>query len=149
YWAAQLRDIPALTFGAPTHPEGRDGQRYCGVRFHSRAAYLAVLAIAARTKTDTSRVLLAVIACAVARVTGHPTVTSKVIVNNRFRPGFADAIASLSQNSVLSIEVAGATVDEVVARARVASRNAAMHAYYDPTELDALIERLDRERGYA
>lgn len=148
YWESQLRSIPSLTFGEPTHPEGRLGKRYWHGRAHSPAAYLAMLAIAARTKTDTSRVLLAIIATAIARTTGVNPVIAKVIVSNRFRPGFAEAVGPLSQDSLVSIDVADATVDQVIARARQASLVAAKYAYYDPDQLDELTTRLDQERGY-
>ncbi len=148
YWESQIRHIPPLTFGEPTHPGGRLGKRYWHGRFSSPAAYLAVLAIARRTRTDSSRVLLALIATAIARVTGVNPLTAKVTLNNRFRPGFAGAIASLSQNSVLTLDLADATVDEAVARARRVSLAAGMYAYYDPEQLDELIARLDAERGY-
>jgi hypothetical protein len=148
YWESQVRHIPPLTFGEPTHPEGRLGQRYWHGRFSSPAAYLAMLAIARRTRTDSSRVLLALIATAIARVTGVNPLTAKVILNNRFRPGFAGAIASLSQNSVLTLDLADATIDEAVARARRVSLAAGMYAYYDPEQLEQLIARLDAERGY-
>ena len=148
YWESQLRGVRSLTFGEPTHPEGRLGSRYWHGRFHSPAAYLAMLAIAARTRTDTSRVLLAIIATAIGRATGVSPLTAKVIVSNRFRPGFAEAIAPLSQNSVVTIDTAGVTIDEVVSRARRASIVAAKNAYYDPDELDELMARLDRERGF-
>ncbi|MEE3921415.1 hypothetical protein V2I01_33750 [Micromonospora sp. BRA006-A] len=62
------------------------GPRYWHGRFSSPAAYLAVRAIAARTRTDTSRVLLAVIAIAIGRATGVSPLTAKLIVGNRFRP---------------------------------------------------------------
>ncbi len=148
YWESQLRGIPPLTFGEPTHPEGWRGKRYWHGRFSSTAAYLATMAIAQRTRTDSSRVLLALIATAIGRVTGVSPLTTKVILNNRFRPGFAAAIAPVGQNSVLTLDLAGVTVDEAVARARQASLAAGMYAYYDPEQLDQLIARLDAERGY-
>jgi hypothetical protein len=148
YWESQLRHIPPLTFGEPTHPEGRLGQRYWHGRFSSPAAYLAMLAIAKRTRTDSSRVLLALVATAIGRVTGVSPLTAKVILSNRFRPGFAEAIAALSQNSVLTLDLADATIDEVVARCRRASLAAGLYAYYDPDQLEQLIARLDAERGY-
>lgn len=147
YWEGQLKALPALTFGEPTHPDGRLGSRYWHGRFNSQATYLAVLAIARRTRTDTSRVLLALIAIAVGRATDVNPLTSNVIVSNRFRPGLADVIGSLSQNSVLTIDLDG-TVDEVVARTRTAAMLAWLQAYYDPDQLDKLTERLDAERGY-
>ncbi|MEU1807438.1 condensation domain-containing protein [Micromonospora aurantiaca (nom. illeg.)] len=147
HWAEHLRDVPPLTFGEPA-AGGRRGHRYWHGRFSSPAAYLAVRAIAARTRTDTSRVLLAVIAIAIGRATGVSPLTAKLIVGNRFRPGFAEAIAPLSQNGVLRVDTAGTTVDEVVARARRAAVSAGKYAYYDPAQLAEVSDRLDAERGY-
>lgn len=147
HWEKHLREIPELTFGPSTHPEGRKGERFWHGRYYSEAAYLAVTAIAERTKTDTSRVLLAVILIAVARGTGVNPVTAKVIVNNRFRPGLRRVVAPLTQDSVLAVDVADLTVDEVVARVRRVSTTASMNAYYDPDQLDALTASLDAERG--
>jgi non-ribosomal peptide synthetase component F len=147
YWEERLRPLPPTTFGEPKHPGGRLGHRYWHGRFHSPAAHLAVLSIARRTRTDTSRVLLAVIAIAIGRATGLNPLTSNVIVSNRFRPGLADVIGSLSQDSLLTVDLDG-TVDEVVARTRRAAMVAWMQAYYDPDQLDELIDRLDAERGH-
>jgi hypothetical protein len=147
HWETRLRAIPPVTFGAPTRPEGQSGRRFRYGRFDSPSAYLAVLAIAERTRTDTSRVLLAVIATAIGRATGVHPLTTKVVVSNRFRPGFAGAVATVSQDSVLTVELDG-TVDDVVARVRRASTVAWLHAYYDPDQLADLAARLDRERGH-
>lgn len=148
YWESQLRPIPPLTFGEPTHPGGRLGERYWHGEFSSPAAHLAILAIAGRTRTDTSRVLLAIIATAIGRATGISQLTTRVMVNNRFRPGFAEIIAPLNQASVVTIDLADATVDEVVARTRRAMLPAGLHGYYDPEQLAELRARLDAERGY-
>lgn len=147
HWETRLRAAPPLTFGVPTPPVGRLGKRYRHGRFDSPAAHLAVLAIAERTRADTASVLLAVLATAIGRATGVPALTTKVVVSNRFRPGFAGAVATLAQDSVLALELDG-TVDDVVARARRASTAASMHAYYDPDQLEDLLTRLDRERGH-
>ncbi|KWV33159.1 condensation domain-containing protein [Micromonospora rifamycinica] len=148
HWETHLRAIPPSTFGEVTNPAGRHGRRFWHGRFSSPAAHLAVRAIARRTRTDTSRVLLAVIAVAVGRATGVSPLTAKLIVGNRFRPGFAEAIAPLSQNGVLTVDAADTTVDEVVTRARRASVAAGMYAYYDPVQLAETSARLDDERGY-
>ena len=148
YWESQLRDIPAQTFAESARARGQAGQRYCQVRFRSPAAHLAMLAISRRTGTDASRVTLAVIATAIGRATGVRPLTIKVMVNNRFRPGLADVIAPIAQNSVVTIDVADTTVDEVVARTRSASLTAGMRAYYDPEEFAEVTARLDAERGY-
>lgn len=148
YWESQLRHIPAQTFGEPASPQGQAGPRYRQARFSSSAAHLAMLAIAKRTGTDASRVTLALIAMAMARATGVRPLTLKVMVNNRFRPGLADVIAPIAQNSVVTIDVADCTVDEVVARARGSALTAGMRAYYDPDDLREVMARLDAERGY-
>jgi hypothetical protein len=148
YWEAQLSHIPAQTFGEPAEPRDQEGQRYWQVRFSSPAAHLAMLAIARRTGTDASRVTLAVIATAIGRATGIHPLTIKVMVNNRFRPGLANVIAPIAQNSVVTIDVADTSIDEVVTRARSAFLVAGMRAYYDPDELREVTERLDTERGY-
>jgi hypothetical protein len=148
HWESHLRQIPPLTFGEPTHPDGRLGERYWHGEFSSPAAHLAILAIAARTRTDTSRVLLAILAIAVGRVTGVRQLTTRIFVNNRFRPGYAEIIAPLNQASVVTIDLADATVDEVVARTRRAMLPAGLYGYYDPDQLQELRARLDAERGY-
>ena len=148
YWESQLSRIPALTFGEPTHSGGRQGQRYWQVRFSSAAAHLAILAIAQRTGTDTSRATLAVVATAIGRVTGVHPLTINVMVSNRFRPGLADVFAPVAQNSVVTIDVAGTSVDEVVAQTRSASLTAGMRAYYDPDDLTAAAARSDAQRGH-
>ncbi len=148
YWESQLTHLPAQTFAGPAGPPGPAAQRYGQVRFTSSAAHLAMLAIARRTGTDASRVALAVIATAIARATAVNPLTIKVMVNNRFRPGLADVIAPVAQNSVVTIDVGDTSIDEVVARARGASLTAGMRAYYDPDDLKELTARLDVARGY-
>ena len=148
YWESQLSHIPALTFGEPAHPRGLAPQPYWQVRFSSPAAHLAMLAIVKRTGADVSRATLAVIATAIGRATGVSPLTLKVMANNRFRPGLADVIAPIAQNSVVTIDVTDTSIDDVVARTRSASLTAGMRAYYDPDDLTAVVARLDAERGY-
>jgi Condensation domain len=148
YWEAQLRPIPAQTFGEPAQQPGQAEPRYRQARFSSPAAHLAMRAIAKRTGTDASRVTLAVIATAIGRATGVHPLTVKVMVNNRFRPGLADVIAPIAQNSVVTIDAADTSVDEVVARARGAILTAGMRGYYDPDDLRGVTAKLDAERGY-
>jgi hypothetical protein len=147
YRESQLRPIPPLTFGEPSRPEGQPGSRYRRGMFHSPAAYLGMLAVARRTRTDTTRVLLAIIAIAIGRATGVNPLTTGVISSNRFRPGFAEIISLVAGESVVTLDLDG-TVGEVVARVRRLSVVAGLHSYYDPDQLNDLIARLDRERGY-
>lgn len=148
YWESQLRDIPAQTFGNPVAPRDQTGERYSQARFASPATHLATLAIARRTGTDATRVTLAIIATAIGRAIGVCRLTIKVMMNNRFRPGMADVIAPIAQNSMVTIDLGDTTVDEVVARTRGNSLTAGMRAYYDPDDLTEVTARLDAERGY-
>jgi hypothetical protein len=148
YWEDQLRDIPARTFGEPVRPADPAGERYHQVRLTSPAAQLAMATIARRTGTDVSRVTLAVIATAIARVTGVTPLTIKAMVSNRFRPGLAEVIAPIAQNSVLTVDVGDTSVDQVVARVRGATLTAGMRAYYDPDDLSEVTTRMDARRGY-
>jgi hypothetical protein len=148
YWESQLSHIPAETFGEPARPQGQAGQQYWQARFSSPAAHLAMLAISKRTGTDAAGVTLAVIATAISRATGVHPLTLKVMVSNRFRPGMADVIAPISQSSVVTIDVADSSIDEVVAQTRSAALTAGMRAYYDPDDLTEVMARLDAERGY-
>jgi hypothetical protein len=148
HWESALRHIPEQTFGQPGPLLDRPGQQFWQARFTSPAAQASMLAIARRTGTDASRVTLALIATAIGRATGAAPLTIKLMVNNRFRPGLADVIAPIAQNSVVTIDVTGISVDEAVARSRSATLTAGMRAYYDPDDLAEVTARLDAERGY-
>ncbi|HST47686.1 condensation domain-containing protein [Jatrophihabitans sp.] len=148
FWESHLRDIPPRTFGEPSYPEGRLGKRYWHATFGSPAAYQAVLAIAQRSGGDVSRVMFAVLAVALGRAMGLDRLRAKVILSNRYRPGFSEVIASLALNGIISIDLTDATVDEVMARGRQALLVSGMHSYYDPDHLNELMARLDDERGY-
>ncbi len=147
YWESQLERLPPLTFGAPRYP-GRLGQRYWHGQFHSLAAYLGTLAIARQTGTDTSGVLFALLAIGIGRATGVSPLTVKYMVSNRYRPGYADIMAPLSQAVAVTVDVSGVSVAEAIARTRRAATAGAMYGYYDPEPLAELTGRLDARRGY-
>jgi hypothetical protein len=85
-------------------------------------------------------VLLAAYAVASARLNGAATAAVQVVVSNRFRPGFADAVGSLRQFGLCVVE-AGGTFDEVVARAWTAVLGAFKHGYYDTAAQQELLGR--------
>jgi len=148
FWESHLRDIPPRTFGELKYPDGRLGKRYWHATFGSPAAYQAVLAIAQRTGADVSRVMFAVLAVALGRAMGLDRLRAKVILSNRYRPGFSEVIASLALNGIVSFDLTDATVDELMGRGRQALLASGMHSYYDPEHLNELMARLDAERGY-
>jgi hypothetical protein len=147
YWESQLERVPPLTFGLPRYP-GRQGERFWHGQFNSVAAYLAAIVIAQKTQTDTSRVLLTLMAIALGRATGVCPLTVKFIVNNRYRPGYKEVMAPLSQSVPVTVDVSGASVEEAIARTRRAVTVGAMHGYFDPDRVTELMGELDARRGY-
>ncbi len=146
YWERVLRAIPADRFA--DWPD--DGQPRCvQAVYESPAVYLAVQLIAARTKVSTSQVLLAAFAVALARLTGSNPVVTLVLVNNRFRPGFADSVSPVSAPCLCVIDVADITFDEAVTRAWHSAMAAYKHGYYEPNLMWDLIARVSKERGGA
>jgi len=147
HWESQLLHVPPLTFGPARYP-GREGKRYWHGQFNSRAAYLATLAIAQRLRTDTSWVLMALLAIAAGRATGVSPLTTRYIVSNRYRPGYRRIMAPLSQSAAVTVDVAGLSIAEAIARARRATTEGALNGYFDPASLAELMAKLDARRGY-
>jgi non-ribosomal peptide synthetase component F len=146
HWEKHLRATPLPTPRGPVPREDYRGARCWHVQTHSPATYLGLQAVAARTQTDTARVLMALYAVALARITRVNPVVTRIVVSNRARPGLADVVGPVSQYGLCTIDVAGITVDEAVARARASVLSAAKYAYYDPSALDDLLVKLGRER---
>jgi hypothetical protein len=144
YWAGLLRTIPALR---PDLPPDEQSPRYCQAFYDSPASYLALQVVAARTGAGTATVLLAAYAVVLARLTGRSPAVVQTVVNNRFRRGLGDMVASLCNFGLCVIDVADVPFDEAVARAWRSSVRAYKYAYCNPVERTDLIERVRRERG--
>jgi non-ribosomal peptide synthetase component F len=144
YFEHVLRTVPAQPFGPPRPGVARD---HLEVRFRSPATLLAARAAGARTGTGSAAVLLAAFAVAVARAKGGNPVSTLVAVSNRFRPGLAESVSTISQVTPLMVDVADATLGEVVARAVRASLTAYKNGYSDPYAQDEVVERVNAERG--
>jgi hypothetical protein len=144
YWEKLLRTIPARRFAPSTDPRR---PRYWQAGFRSPALHLAVRAIAARAQVEPAPVLLAVYAVALARVTGINPVATRVIVDNRFFPGLAEAVAPVAQTGLLVVDVAGTTFDGALARTRRRAMAGYKYAHHDARQLYDLVERVGRERG--
>jgi hypothetical protein len=144
YWERQLRRVPPGGF-----VDGSDARspRFWEIVCESPALLLAVRMISARAGVGAGAVLLAAYATALVGLTGvNPTVV-QLVVSNRFRPGFADAVGNLRQFGLGVVDVAGGTFDDVVARSWTAAIGAYKHGYYDPVAHGELLARLGRERG--
>ncbi len=128
---ASMRHFERLAAGAPDHQfsELADKQqpRFWQVSYESPAGYLASRALAARLGLSTSSVLLAAYAMALSPLTASRSVAVALVVNNRFRPGFADSVSTLAQSFPCLIEVGDAPFEEVC-RAGLARRTRGVQA---------------------
>jgi hypothetical protein len=146
HWERWLRTIPPSRFGDSADPRS---PRYWQVGFESPAMFLAVRAYADRTGADVASVLMTLFAVALVRASGVNPAVTRVMVNNRFRPGLAGVVAPISHAGLLVVDVAGVTVDEALARARRQAFATYKYAYYDPYRMLELTDRIGRERGEA
>ena len=144
YWERLLRSIPARRF--PDSPDPRSPRGGLAV-YDSPAILLAIRSIAARTQTDTSPVLLAAYAVALARISGINPVVPRVFVNNRFRGRLADTVSPVAQTCPCIIDVSGITFDEAAKRALVASIAAFKNAYFKPVRIREILATVSEERG--
>jgi hypothetical protein len=144
HWEGILRTVAPQRFPAPAQVAS---PRYWHAEFTSPALAHAVRALAARTGADTSTILLALYAGSLARVTGVDPVVIRPMVSNRFRPGLAGVVCTLAQAGLLSIDVGGATLEELVERTRRVTMAAYKYAYFHHAGMEALVARVAAERG--
>jgi condensation domain-containing protein len=145
HWRKLLSRIPTNRFG---HTDDERQPRYWRVTGSSPAACQAARAIAWRAKQpDTSPVLMAAVAVALAQVTGISPAVLKVMVNNRFRPGLARTASPVAQSALCAIDVGGLTFHRAVDGARGSLMGAYFNAYYDPAGIAEVIAEIGRERG--
>jgi len=144
HFARQLGRIP---LGMLTDASDARKPRYWKGKLRSEALWLAVRALAARTKVDSSAILLALYAIGFARATGHPAFFTRPVVSNRFRARLSNVVCMLAQASLCVIEVAESSVDEIIARTQQAAMTAYKHAYFDPRQLLVLIAETATRRG--
>ncbi|EWC60319.1 non-ribosomal peptide synthetase [Actinokineospora spheciospongiae] len=145
YWERVLRTVsPLRVEGTSEDPRS---PRWGTVEFTSPAALLAGRAVAARLATDTSPVLLAAFATALATTIGNNPVALQLAVGNRFRDAVRDSVCTMAQTCPLLIDLAGATFPEAVARARQAAVVTYKYAYYDPEQRAAMVAAVKEDLG--
>jgi hypothetical protein len=146
YWEQALRSAPPRQF--PGSVDRRE-PRYWEATYDSRAAQLAIVSLSRQLQLNTGPILMAAYAIALARVTGVSTRILRTQVSNRFRRGFADSVSALVQAGLCMVDTANASFAEVAKRAWRSQLAAGKHAYYDPRELWALLDRLTAELGFS
>jgi hypothetical protein len=143
YTERVLRDAPATQFresGDERSP--RVWQLSCT----SPAGYRALRVLAAQAGVSTSPVLLAAFAVAVSELTGVSPAGMHMVVNNRFRPGFAGSVSAVAQSCPCVIDPAGG-FREVIARAFHTTMGVYKNSYYDLDGKNEVFARVSAERG--
>jgi hypothetical protein len=148
---ASMRHFERVAASAPDHQFSEQADkpqpRFWQVIYESRAGYLASRTLAARLGVSTSSVLLAAYAVALSALTSSQSVAVALVVNNRFRPGFADSVSTLAQSFPCLIEVGDDRFEEVCVRAWRSALVAYKHAYYDLAGKDEVSRQIAAERG--
>jgi hypothetical protein len=146
YWETQLLSLSSPRLPRPDEAAPPE-HRYWELDLLSPALYLALRAIAARLGVTTTPVLYAAFADALGQATGATRVATMITVNNRFRPGLADAAGPMSQHGLCTLDLTDGGFDELVLRARRRLLTAQKNAYYTQGDVDGLIARVAREHG--
>jgi hypothetical protein len=144
YWEKHLRVMEPQRFARELTPQD---ERWWEATLTTPATHLALAAVSARTKVHTGVILLAAYAVMLGHLSGRPVGMFRIVVSNRFRPGFAESVSNLAQAGLAVIDTTCCTFEEAIGRAWHSELAAGMHAYYHPKDMWPLIDRISAERG--
>lgn len=144
YWEKHLRVIEPQRFTKRLTPQA---ERWWEATFTTPATHHALAVVNSRMNVHSGVMLLAAYAVMLGQLSGQPVGMFRIVVSNRFRPGFADSVSNLAQAGLAVIDTADCTFGEAVARTWKSELTAGRHAYYHPRDLWPLIDRISDERG--
>jgi hypothetical protein len=144
YLREQSRRIPRCLYALP-------GARTSGeslvVELSSVAAAMAVRRVAARTRTSRSSIVLAAICAVVARRASYRELVFPLLSSNRFERHLVNYVGSLAQSTIVTVEVAERSFDELVGHTWMRVAEASRHGRYDTAKQAAMDELAEHERG--
>ncbi|MFY1584073.1 hypothetical protein ACN267_06170 [Micromonospora sp. WMMD734] len=148
HWEQGLSVAPASMFDLPTAPTG--GQPVERHLLDSAAVTAAATALATRTRTSFSTVLLALTTLILTAYNGHHTAVFKLIAGNRLDRDSRDLIA-LNTLDALLVHRVDDDVDLLTAIRNLhrPAFDAYRRAQCDPAEVRRVVERVGRRRGVA
>jgi hypothetical protein len=144
YLREQLSRSPHCLYALPG---ARASGESLAVELWSVAAAMAVRRVAARTRTSRSSVALAAICAVVARRASYPELVFPVSSSNRFEPHLVDYVGPLAQSTIVAIEIAGRSFDELAGHTWTTVMEASRHGRYDMAKQAAMAELAEHERG--
>ncbi|WP_367128739.1 hypothetical protein [Saccharothrix sp. HUAS TT1] len=140
----QSRRIPRCLYALPgARPSGES----LAVELSSVAAAMAVRQVAARTRSSRSGIVLSAVCAVLAQRTGYRDLVFPLLSSNRFDRRLVDYVGALAQGSLVTVEVAGRSFDELARHTWTAVLEASRHGRYDGAERGAMSERIEHERG--
>jgi hypothetical protein len=91
--------------------------------------------------------VLAAICAVVARRASYPELVFPVSSSNRFEPHLANYVGALAQSTIVTVEIAGRSFDELAGHTWTRVMQASRHGRYDLARQAALAELAEHERG--
>lgn len=146
YWREQLESVPPTMFPEPGDPAE---PRFWRGGLTSRAVPAAARILADRHRVSTSVVLLAATAALLGRISGAPVAAVQLVVGNRFDPRLRDAVGSLTQEVLTTIDLRADSYRELLRSTWSATLKAYRHGQADPARTRALVAEAEAERGVA
>jgi len=133
----------------PRHVEEIGPPRYRYLEFESSALAVAVSALAAGHNTTPATVLFAGVAAVSGFVSGLPEAFLQVTVANRTEPRLRGAVGMYIQEVPVCVDLADASIADVIARSGQAILPAARFGRYPPADMLAARRRVELRRGAA
>ncbi|UWE12568.1 condensation domain-containing protein [Actinacidiphila bryophytorum] len=146
HWRARLAEVPDAAPRPPLDPPAAPPIQQWWLTSNALAA--ASVAVAERTRTSTSAVLLTLAATALSAIRGQRTVPLKLIAGNRLTDRQQRLATSAAQDALLVFERGDVGLDEAVREVYRRSTSGYMRGSYDPRSLSALTAELNGERRH-
>ncbi|QFY08862.1 non-ribosomal peptide synthetase condensation domain protein [Nonomuraea phyllanthi] len=123
----------------PPYAHTPEEPRFLEATLRSPGLAAATRAVAARNRVSSSTVLLAAAMRLAGGLTGQRHCGMRVIVNNRFAAGRRDAVATISQEALVVLDLDAPSFDALVRQAWGRAMRAYRQAQYDPYAMEAAV----------
>ncbi len=143
-WKRVLRVAPQCPYPMASDP-GAAGPAAAELR--SAAGAMALTNVADRTGLSRPTIVLAAICALLSQRTGSPAPTFVALCGNRFDPELSDYVGSLVQSVQMSVEVEGASFDELARRAWRSMLQAVRYGVYNVDRRIEIADKVQWERG--
>lgn len=163
-WEASLRNMPQCMYAVPAPDEvpsadavpAADAPRGPGRRVSggpascwlwSPAAALALPHITVRTGVNPQQAVFAALCVMLAWRTGHETCALPVLASNRYHRRLRDYVGNLAQECIVSVDVRGQSLDDVMRRTGAAILRGTRHSLVEVSAMQRVMERVEHDRG--